>query len=46
MGPEGGPEAILLGVDIPDVYYLEGAFLGWIQGKHLIENGSVTKSGL
>jgi len=38
-------EVILLGADIPNVYHLEGAFNGWIQGKHPIEKGGAKKSG-
>ena len=38
-------EAILFDADIPSVYHLEGAFTGWIQGKHPIEKGGVKKTG-
>jgi len=38
-------EAILVGADIHNLYHLEGAFYGWIQGKYPIEKGGVKKSG-
>jgi rhodanese-related sulfurtransferase len=38
-------EPILYTHDIDNVYHLEGTFYAWIQGKHPIEKGGVTKSG-
>jgi rhodanese-related sulfurtransferase len=38
-------EPILYTHDVDNVYHLEGTFYAWIQGKHPIEKGGVTKSG-
>jgi len=38
-------EVILFGAGISSVHHLEGAFNGWIQGKHPIEKGGAKKSG-
>jgi rhodanese-related sulfurtransferase len=38
-------EPIVYANDIEDVYHLDGALQGWIQGGHPIEKGGVTKSG-
>jgi len=38
-------EPILYANDIESVYHLDGALLGWIQGKHPIEKGGVKKTG-
>lgn len=37
-------EVILFGANVPNIYHLEGAFSGWIQGKHPIEKGGAKKS--
>jgi rhodanese-related sulfurtransferase len=38
-------EPIVYANDIEDVYHLDGALQGWIQGGHPVEKGGVTKSG-
>ena len=38
-------EPVVYANDINDVYHLDGALQGWIQGGHPIEKGGVTKSG-
>jgi rhodanese-related sulfurtransferase len=38
-------EPILYANDIENVYHLDGALQGWIQGKHPIEKGGVKKTG-
>lgn len=36
-------EPIVYANDIEDVYHLDGALQGWIQGGHPVEKGGVTK---
>jgi rhodanese-related sulfurtransferase len=38
-------EPLVYANDIENVYHLDGALQGWIQGGHPIEKGGVTKSG-
>jgi rhodanese-related sulfurtransferase len=38
-------EPIVYASEISNVYHLEGAFQGWIQGKHPIEKGGAKKTG-
>jgi len=38
-------EPIVYANDIEDVYHLDGALQGWIQGGHPIEKGGVKKTG-
>jgi len=38
-------EPIVYANGISNVYHLDGAFQGWIQGKHPIEKGGVKKTG-
>ena len=38
-------EPIVFANDINNVYHLEGAFQGWIQGQYPIAKGGVKKSG-
>jgi rhodanese-related sulfurtransferase len=38
-------EPIVYANEITNVYHLEGAFQGWIQGKYPIEKGGVKKTG-
>ena len=38
-------EPLLYSNGIDNVYHLEGALQGWIQGKHPIEKGGVKKTG-
>ena len=38
-------EPLLYANDIDNIHHLNGAFQGWIQGKHPVEKGGVKKTG-